>query len=185
MTYIDVPTPEEAAGDAAELYARETERVGYLPNYARVFALRPEAYVAWRQLVQAIMGVADPRRYELATFAAAKRVRSTYCSVAHASVLAQKWYSADEVRALPGGLDETDAALVAFADEIAADASSATQADVDRLRALGLSDAEITDVVLAVAARKFFSTVLEALGAEPDAAYEALDPELRKSVTFR
>jgi hypothetical protein len=34
-----------------------------------------------------------------------------------------------------------------------------------------------------VAARCFFSTVLEALGVEPDPAYRALDPELRAALT--
>ena len=54
---------------------------------------------------------------------------------------------------------------------------------MERLRALGLSDEEILDVVLAVAARCFFSTVLEALGVQADPAYRALDPELRAALT--
>ena len=37
------------------------------------------------------------------------------------------------------------------------DATSIEQADIDRLRALGLSDQDILDVVLAAAARCFFS----------------------------
>ena len=50
-------------------------------------------------------------------------------------------------------------------------------------RALGLSDEEILDVVLAVAARCFFSTVLEALGVQADPAHRALDPKLRAALT--
>ena len=55
--------------------------------------------------------------------------------------------------------------------------------DVDRLRAVGLFDEDILDVTLAAAARCFFSTVLEALGVQPDPAFKALDPDLRAALT--
>ena len=43
-----------------------------------------------------------------------------------------------------------------------------TAADLDRLRAAGLSEVDIFQVVLAVAARRFLAGVLDAVGAEPD-----------------
>jgi hypothetical protein len=58
-----------------------------------------------------------------------------------------------------------------------------TQADIDGLRALGLTDADILDVVLAAAVRCFFSKVLDGLGIEADAKYKALDAELRGLLT--
>ena len=58
--------------------------------------------------------------------------------------------------------------MYAFAVKVAADASSVEQADVDALRAAGLSDADVADVVFAVAARCFFTAVLDALGAQLD-----------------
>jgi hypothetical protein len=39
------------------------------------------------------------------------------------------------------------------------------------------------DVVLAAAARCFFSKTLDALGVEPDEAYRDLDPALRDALT--
>jgi alkylhydroperoxidase family enzyme len=65
------------------------------------------------------------------------------------------------------------------------EATGVTEADVENLRAHGLSDADIADVVLAAAARCFFSTVLAALGAEPDAAFDRLDPDVREALTGR
>lgn len=47
-------------------------------NYERAFALRPEVLAAWAQLNGAIKHTADLRRYELATLAAARRLRSSY-----------------------------------------------------------------------------------------------------------
>ena len=179
MTFI-----EPASGEEAEaLYDLERERVGYVPNYVRAFSHRPDVYRAWRGLVGAVQGASDPRRYELATLAAAKRLRSSYCSLAHGKMLVDRFYSAGQVLQLPGGLDEADAAIMAFSEKVADDASSVTPDDVQRLRDVGLSDAEITDVVLAAAVRSFFAKTLGGLGALPDALYGELEPELRAELT--
>jgi len=169
MAFIDTTPEELAAGEVAALYEEERTRMGYLPNFARAFSARPEVYRAWQQLNGTIKQH-DLRRYELATLAAARELRSSYCSLAHGKVLAEQFYDADTVRTLPAGLDEADAAVMAFAEKVARDATSVEQEDVDRLRRLGLADDEIVDVVLAAAARCFFSTALAALGAQPDAA---------------
>jgi alkylhydroperoxidase family enzyme len=71
---------------------------------------------------------------------------------------------------------------VSAAEKVAADATSVTQEDVDRLRGLGLSDGEIFDVVLAAALRAFFTKALDAAGVEPDAGYRELEPELREAL---
>ena len=58
-------------------------------------------------------------------------------------------------------------AVMDLAEKVADDATSVTEADVQRLRGLGLCDAEIFDVVLAAAARCFYSKTLDALGVLP------------------
>ena len=172
----------EATGDTAAIYAEARESFGYLPNLVRPFADHPATYRAWQQL-NASLKARDLRRYELATVAAAKELRSSYCALAHGKVLAEQFLGADAVAALPEGLGEADAAVMRLAAKVARDAGSVTQADVDELRALGLDDAEIVDVVLAAAARCFFSKVVDALGALPDAAFLDLDAGLRQSLT--
>jgi alkylhydroperoxidase family enzyme len=117
----------------------------------------------------------DPRRYELATVAAARRLRSSYCSLAHGAILAEDHLGENTVRELMtdpagAGLDPVDQAILILADKVAVDATSITDQDFDDLRRLGLADAEIFDVVLAAAARCFFSTALDATGTLPDAA---------------
>ena len=57
------------------------------------------------------------------------------------------------------------------------------QADVDQIRAMGLSDAEIADVVYAAAARAFFTRVLDGLGAQLDpSTAQAFDQQLLASM---
>ena len=155
-------------------------------NYERAFAAHPEIYAAWQQLNGAIKARMDPRRYELVTLAAARRLRSSYCSLAHGAVLVDRFYTSSELTAIArgrGGLDEVDRAVTDLAEQVVDDATSVTQADVDRLRALGLTGEEVTDVVLAAAARCFFSKTLDALGVQPDSSYRELEPELRERLT--
>jgi uncharacterized peroxidase-related enzyme len=175
MAFID-PVPD---AEAAEL--------GTLTNYTRALGHRPEVVRAWIQLNTAIKESMDLRRYELATVAAATRLRSSYCALAHGSVLLDRFYDPPTLRRIvadrsEAGLSETDLAIMELAEQIVEDATSVTQENVDRLREAGLDDAEIVSVVLAVAARCFFSKALDALGVEPDASYSALDPELRDAL---
>jgi hypothetical protein len=71
-----------------------------------------------------------------------------------------------------------------FAENVAGDAASITAADVDALRGYGLSDIDIFQVVLAAAARCFFSTAIDAVGTEPDAQYRSsVEMPLREVLT--
>ena len=82
-------------------------------NFERAFAERPEVLAAWVQLNTAIKAGMDLRRYELATLAAARRLRSSYCCLAHGSVLARQFGEPVREIALDhhaAGLDEVDVA---------------------------------------------------------------------------
>ncbi|HZP74183.1 MAG TPA: hypothetical protein VFA97_12485 [Gaiellaceae bacterium] len=154
-------------------------------NNERAFESRPDVQEAWVGLNTAIKANMDLRRYELATLAAARRLRSSYCCLAHGSVLAERF--GEPVAAIArnhhtAGLDEVDVAVMDFAEHVVDDATSIDERDLDRLRGLGLSDDEIMDVALAAAARCFYSKTLDALGVLPDAHYAELEPELREAL---
>lgn len=154
-------------------------------NLERVFEPRPDVYTAWVQLNTAIKANMDLRRYELATLAAARSLRSSYCCLAHGSVLLDRF--AEPVREIAldhrtAGLDEVDVAVMDLAERVVSDATSIEDADLQRLRTLGLRDDEIMDVVLAAAARCFLSKTLDALGVRPDSTYLGLTPELREAL---
>jgi alkylhydroperoxidase family enzyme len=167
VAYIEIP-PAEQAGDAS--------------NFVRMFTRhRPDVLAAWQQLNGAIKANMDLRRYELATLAATRRLRSSYCSLAHGKVLLEQF--GEPVREIAedrrsAGLDEVDVAVMDLAEKVVDDATSITDADRRRLRDLGLSDTEVMDVVLAATIRCFFSKTLDALGVLPDAEFRELDPAL-------
>jgi uncharacterized peroxidase-related enzyme len=188
MAFIETVSEEGAAGVVAETYEAERARLGYLPNYARVFATRPPVYAAWRRLNGAIKAGMDPRRYELVTVAAARRLRSSYCALAHGKVLVDRFFEPAAAHDVvtdhrKAGLDPVDVGVMDLAEKVVEDATSVTESDLDRLRRLGLSDVEIFDVVVTAAARCFFSKTLDALGVRADSAYGELDPELREALT--
>ncbi len=189
MSFTTQIEDADATGATAEMYASERERVGYLPRYAQAFGARPGVYRAWRQLIVEVASSMPARRFELVTLAAARELRSTYCSVAHGEILAEKFLSVGDVTELaqggvPDALDDGERSVVAFAAKAARSAADITAEDVQGLRSRGLDDGEILDVVLAAAARCFFSTVLEATGTQADAVYSArLEPVMRDALT--
>ena len=152
-------------------------------NYERAFDERPEVLAAWLQLNAAVKSGMDERRYELATLAAAQRLRSSYCSLAHGKVLTEAYGEpAADIARDRSSLEPVDRAVMALAERVVDDATGIDDSDLDELRSLGLSDGEIMDVVLAAAARCFFSKTLDALGVRPDAGYNDLDADLREAL---
>lgn len=190
MTFIETIPEEQASGALARLYEQERADDGYVWNTTRAFSHRPAVLAGWNEFLKTIRANMELRRYELATLAAARRLRSSYCMLAHGSVLLDNGLlEPDELRAVAtdhrtAGLDAADVAVMDLAEKVAGDATSITEDDIDALRAVGLSDPEILDVVLAAAARCFMSKTVDALGAQPDREYEdRLDPALREALT--
>jgi uncharacterized peroxidase-related enzyme len=173
--FIDTIPEGEAEGPLAEYYQQQRGAWGFLPDYAGAFSTRPDVAAAWNGLNKAVRDGMDRRRFEIATIAAARALRSTYCTAAHSTFLRDVCGDEATMTAIAedptgAGLDEQDRAVYEFAARVAQDAASIEQADVDRLRALGLTDGDVADVVFAAAARCFFTRVLDGLGAQ-------LDPE--------
>ena len=78
MSFIRTMPPEEATGILKEIYEEQIQKLGYIPNYHRIFSLRPEVSLAWRNLQGTIRSKMRLRRFELVTFAAALALKCTY-----------------------------------------------------------------------------------------------------------
>ena len=171
------------------LYDRDRETLGYVANYTKVFAHRPEVYTAWAKLIGAIRSGMDKRRYELITLAAAGRLQSSYCMLAHGTVLLRSnLVTPDELEAIArdyrhAGLSPAEVAMMAFAEKVTLNAHAITAEDVEALRRHGFSDTEVFDITVTAAARCFFSKTLDAAGATPDDTFRSLDERLRDALT--
>jgi uncharacterized peroxidase-related enzyme len=186
--FIDAVPEGAATGELADYYRQQRDAWGFLPNYAAAFSTRPDVARAWNTLNATVRGGMDRRRFEIATIAASRALRSTYCTAAHSTFLRD--VCGDEATMVsiaeePSGaaLAPQDHAVYEFAAKVATDAASIEQADVDRLRAVGLSDADIADVVFAAAARSFFTRVLDSLGAQLDVqTAQTFRPDIRAAM---
>lgn len=188
MAFIHTIPEGQAAADVKKMYEENRAEFGYLPNYVKAFSLRPQVMEAWGQFLGTLHRDMDARRYELVTLAAARALESTYCMLAHGSVMLKEICSSEQLTRIAqdyqsADLTPAEVAMMAFAEQIVRDATAITQAHIDALRQHGFTDSEIFDIITTAAARCFFSKALDALGAEPDKAYLALDENLRQALT--
>lgn len=166
--------PDQADGEVRAIYDDDLREDGYIANMTLLYSLNPAAYRAWGQLLAAIRGQMDFRRYELATLATACALRCRYCVSAHGDrILSSELFDREQLEAITrdfrtAGLPDVDVAIMELAEKVALHAYRVTPEDVERLRGFGLTEAEIFNIVLAAAARCFFSKSLDAMGAEPD-----------------
>jgi alkylhydroperoxidase family enzyme len=75
--------------------------------------------------------------------------------------------------------------MAAWARKVVRDPNATTPADIQELRDAGLGDDQIFAITAFVALRLAFSTINDALGAQPDAQLaESLPAEVRQAVTY-
>ena len=189
MAFITTIPVDQATGDVRAMYEQTQASLGYVPNYAQAFSLRPQVMAAWRGLVGSIYRTMDQRRYELVTLASARALHGSYCLLAHGTILRRQFYPPAQLALIAADyttaeLEPADVAMMAFAEQVARDAAAITADDVQALRDHGFTDPEIFDIAAAAAARCFFVKLLDALGVEPDAAYLELEDELRAQLTI-
>jgi len=186
VSFLQTVAEHEATGEVAEIYRRNKEASGYVPESTRVLTTRPDVLVAYTRFMETIRGgfTLPMRDWRLITLVAARHIPSTYCSLAYGKNLLGDLGSPEEVLAVQrdfrrAGLSDRDVAMLAYAEQVTNDASKVTQQDVDRLREHGFSDEQVSDIALCAALRNFISRFFDAVGATPDDEYRALDPSFR------
>jgi len=97
MAFVRATPDQEASEPVSTMFDQDRATWGFVPNFTRTFALRPDVYRAWQQLNVTIRSSMDRRRYELATVAAAAALRCSYCTLAHGRVLAEQFLPAEGV----------------------------------------------------------------------------------------
>jgi uncharacterized peroxidase-related enzyme len=159
--------------NVSRLWAHQPATVDHL------FALMSEAFRP--------SGLTFRQRGILVT-AAASALGDSYCSLAWGGKLAGASDAGLAAGVLTGGdagLTGQEQAMAAWARKVARDPNATTPADVQVLREAGLDDGQIFAITAFVALRLAFSTVNDALGAQPDEGLaRSLPPEVRAAVTY-
>ncbi|QUG74284.1 peroxidase-related enzyme [Erwinia sp. E602] len=140
-------------------------------DYVRTLAHDPESYVARTVLFNAIMyvdGGLDRADRELGALGASMVNGCTYCAVVHARRHAQLTDSQAVISALYFDRAETlgprDAAIWQFARALSVTPSAATAEHIAALRAVGLDEAEIVDLIHAIAIFGWANRLMHVLG---------------------
>jgi uncharacterized peroxidase-related enzyme len=176
--------------DVQRMYDGDVDDVGYVMNLSRVWAYDPGAQSGLSDLMDraVALGGLTFRQRALLVSACASAMGDAYCSLAWGARLA-----GEAGEPLAGGvlrgddslLEEAERALVRWARQVARDPNATRPADVQALRDAGFSDEQVFAITLFVAMRRAFSTVNDALGAQPDAELGASVPvTVRDAVTF-
>lgn len=185
--FLKDPTTAEALA----FMDKERASTGYLMNLERAWAWRPDvadAFVALRkQLTDG--STLSAREIALLVCATARALGDSYCAIAWGTKLAKLSDPSLAAHVLRGtdtpALTAREKALGRWAEQIVHDPNATRAAHVEALRAAGLSEREIFEATLFIALRLAFSTVNDALGAQPDSELLAdAPPAVREAVTY-
>jgi len=185
--FISEPTTAEASA----FLEKDRAATGYVMNLERAWAWRPdvaEAFVALRKRLTDQSSLA-PWEIALLVCTTARVLGDSYCSLAWGSKLAELAGAGLAAEVLRGSdadtLSTRERALKRWAEQVVRDPNEATMQQIDELRTAGLSDREIFEATVYVALRLAFSTVNDALGAQPDHQLVAAAPaEVRAAVAY-
>ncbi len=176
-------------GDGARRMFNDDERyMGWVMNVSKLWAWQPDSQRALFDLLDSVSSGFSMRQRALLVAACASTFGDSYCSMAWGGKLAKESDTGTAVGVLTGaddGLTTAEKVMTRWARAVAADPNATTQADVDVLRSVGFSDADIFAMTAFVGLRIAFSTVNDALGAQPDGELRNFSPpEVIAAVDF-
>jgi len=185
---IEEPPPGKGR-DAA--YAADRDSDGYVWNVTRLWGWRADIYRDFAALRTSLMDSSSltDRDWAVMVTAMASQLGDSYCSLAWGSKLASLSDAGTAAQLLANepapALSEREQALAAWTRQLVEDPNATTAEDTTRLRAVGLGDEEIFEATTFVAFRLAFSTVNDALGAEPDRQLMDAAPDpIREAVRY-
>ena len=178
------------SAQAQALYDEDLTEDGFVWNLSRLWAHQPETMEQLFGLMSAAFKASGLtfRQRGILVAAAASALGDSYCSLAWGGKLSKASDAGVAAGVLNGSdaeLTDQEKAMAAWARKVARDPNATTPADVQALRDAGLDDEQIFAITTFVALRLAFSTVNDALGAQPDAQLaQSLPPEVRDAVTW-
>jgi uncharacterized peroxidase-related enzyme len=172
---------DEAAlpDDIAAIYAKNRERIGFVPNVFRAYAKRPEHFRAFMQYHDVLMkgdgGLTRAER-EAIVVAVSSENACQYCVTAHGAALrvlgkdpvlaeqiAVNWQTAD--------LEPRWRAMLGFASRVNEPGFAASDEEIAALRSAGFSETDIWDIAAIAAFFGFSNRMAGALDMRPNAEF--------------
>lgn len=177
-------TPDDASvpDEVRAIWEKARARMGFLPAIQRFYALRPKRFLAWATHYQETMrgeSGLTPAEREMVAVVVSHVNRCQFCISSHSGYL--RALAKDPT--LPDRLREdwrTHApndrarAMLDLAEKLTLDAHGTGPEDLDRLRAAGLTEDEVFDLVETIATFNFTNRLTSALGMKQSPEFEQM-----------
>jgi uncharacterized peroxidase-related enzyme len=182
VSWLRVPEEESLPDEVRELYEPPREKLGFVPNVLRNFALRPSHLLRWNEHYEELMkgdsGLSKAEREMIAVVVSVAN-DCAYCIAAHSAALRK--LTKDPALADAIAADHATApveprvhAALAYAEKLTREPERMSEADVQRLRDAGWSDEDVMDIAEVTAMFNFSNRMASGLGWEPNPEYESL-----------
>jgi uncharacterized peroxidase-related enzyme len=180
--WLRVPPEDEAPPGVAKLFDRASERLGFIPNVLRAYALRPRHLELWDAFYDDLMrgesGLTKPQREMIAVVVSTVN-RCHYCMVSHGAALRKLTGDPVLVEQLRTNytyaeLEPRERAMLDFAVKVTEHSSRCSEEDVEALREAGWNDEEIMDITQVTAMFNFTNRLASGLGWVPNDEFVGL-----------
>lgn len=179
ISSLPVPDATQVPEGVRKLWAKAEANIGFVPNVFRAQAVNGEQFLAWWNYFNLLLnkeGYLTNAERELVAVVVSGVNRCLYCAVSHGAALreflgdpqkadavAVNWRHAD--------LTERERALAAYAEKLTRHPAEVTAADLEPLRAVGLDDHQIMELVQVIGMFNLTNRVSSALGFVPNPEY--------------
>lgn len=176
MAYIKQIDHSEASGALAEFYEELVELAGSVPNIVKLSSIKLPAMKAAQDLYQSVLyhesGLTMIQKEMVATLVSTLN-GCGYCADHHGTALEDQAEQpglaarvSSDYRNLD--LDGRTRRILLFSEKLTEDPAAMGPEDVEKLRAEGMSDEEVLDLVQLVAYFNYTNRVATALGVDPE-----------------
>lgn len=182
LSWLRVPAEDELPAAVHDLWAPSLEKLGFVPNVLRLFALRPAHVLAWSahhdELMKGESGLSKAEREMIAVVVSVTN-ECEYCIAAHSAALRKLTKDpalADRVAADHGAsaIPDRMKAALDYAIKLTRTPAAITEADVQRLRSAGWTDEDVMDIAEVTGMFNMSNRMASGLGWVPNPEYETL-----------
>ena len=182
LTWLRVPAEDELPPEVRELWEPSLEKLGFVPNVLRLYALRPSRLLAWNAWYEeAMKGDSGLTKAEREMIAVVVSVANDcdYCIAAHSAALRKLTKDpalADAVASdhAKAPLEPRVRAMLDYARKLTLRPREMTEADVDELREAGWTDEDVMDVTEVTGLFNMSNRMASGLGWAPNPEYASL-----------
>jgi uncharacterized peroxidase-related enzyme len=179
ICWLDIPDADEVPDEVRALWSKPLEKLGFVPNVLRAYAIRPRHLQLWNDFYDELMrgdsGLTKAQREMIAVVVSTTN-RCHYCIVSHSAALRKLTGDPLLVEQVQTNhayarLEAKEQAMLDYAVKLTERSSTCTEADVDVLREAGWSDEEIMDITEVAAMFNFTNRLASGLGWRPNPEY--------------